>query len=81
MRRFFDEYPRLFAHSLSVWDGLIVQAALEAGCDALLTEDLQHGRRFGNLEIVNPFLAAAHEPRRRYGVKGRKRGRSAVISS
>jgi predicted nucleic acid-binding protein len=51
------------AHSLSIWDGLIVQAALDAGCDVLLSEDLQHGRRFGSLEIANPFLpaAAAHE--------------------
>ena len=50
------------AHSLSVWDGLIVQAALDARCDVLLSEDLQHGRRFGSLEVTNPFLAsAAHE--------------------
>ena len=50
------------AHSLSIWDGLIVQAALDAHCDILLSEDLQHGRRFGSLEIANPFLAGgAHE--------------------
>jgi predicted nucleic acid-binding protein len=61
------------SHSLSVWDGLIVQAALDGRCDMLVTEDLQHGRRFGELEIVNPFLASAHEPRSAYGVKSRKR--------
>ena len=57
------------AHSLSIWDGLIVQAALDAQCDVLLSEDLQHGRRFGSLEVANPFLpAAAHEtPARPYG--------------
>lgn len=50
------------AHSLSVWDGFIVQAALDARCDVLFSEDLQHGRRFGSLEVVNPFLSpAAHE--------------------
>jgi predicted nucleic acid-binding protein len=50
------------AHSVSVWDALVVQAAIEARCDVLLSEDLQHGRRFGELEIVNPFLASsAHE--------------------
>ena len=55
------------AHSLSLWDGLIVQAALDAGCGVLLSEDMQHGRRFGDLEIVNPFLApAAHERAARY---------------
>jgi len=56
------------AHSLNIWDALIVEAAREARCDILYTEDLQHGRRFGELEIVNPFLASAHEPRSGYGV-------------
>jgi predicted nucleic acid-binding protein len=69
------------AHSLSIWDGLIVQAALDAGCDVLLSEDLQHGRRFGSLEIANPFLpaAAAHEaPAHRYGqAKAAARSRKA----
>lgn len=57
------------AHSLSIWDGLIVQAALDAQCEVLLSEDLQHGRRFGSLEVVNPFLpTAAHEaPAHSYG--------------
>ena len=49
-------------HTLSTWDALIVQAALEAGCDTLFSEDLQAGRRFGNLEVVNPFALRAHEP-------------------
>jgi len=50
-------------HSLAFWDALIVQAALEARCEVLLSEDFQHGRRFGELEIRNPFIAAgAHEP-------------------
>lgn len=48
-------------HGLSTWDALIVQAALESGCDTLFSEDLQHGRRFGALQVVNPFLLAAHE--------------------
>jgi len=61
------------AHSISLWDALVVEAAREAQCAVLLTEDLQHGRRFGELEIVNPFLASAHEPRSRYSVKPRKR--------
>ncbi len=60
-------------HSLNIWDALIVEAAREARCDILFTEDLQHGRRFGELQIINPFLASAHEPRRRYRAKARKR--------
>lgn len=68
------------AHSLSVWDGLIVQAALDARCDVLFSEDLQHGRRFGDLEVANPFLpAVAHEgPARPYAPrKARKQKRRA----
>ena len=48
-------------HGVSAWDSLIVQAALDAGCDTLFSEDLQNGRRFGALQVVNPFLHAAHE--------------------
>ena len=44
------------AHRISLWDALIVAAAQAAGCDILLTEDLSHGQRFGNLRIENPFL-------------------------
>lgn len=48
-------------HRLSGWDAMVVQAALQAGCDVLLSEDLQPGRRFGSLEVVNPFAPAARE--------------------
>jgi predicted nucleic acid-binding protein len=41
---------------LSWYDSLIVSAALQARCDLLYTEDLQHGRRFGSLQVTNPFL-------------------------
>lgn len=43
-------------HGLQVCDALIVQAALEGGCDRLYSEDFQSGRRFGALEVVNPFV-------------------------
>jgi predicted nucleic acid-binding protein len=42
--------------SLSFWDALVVEAAVRAGADQLSTEDLQHGRRFGGVEISNPFV-------------------------
>ena len=48
---------------LSVWDALIVQAALAARCLTLFTEDMQAGQRFGELEVVNPFDDAVHAPR------------------
>ncbi len=40
---------------LSYRDALIVASAETLGCRWLLTEDLQHGRRFGVLEVVDPF--------------------------
>jgi predicted nucleic acid-binding protein len=43
-------------HGLSWYDALIVTAAIEAGCGILYTEDLQHGQRFGSLQVRNPFL-------------------------
>jgi predicted nucleic acid-binding protein len=46
-------------HGLSFFDALIVAAAIEAGCDTLYSEDLQHGRTIGGLAIVNPFLEGA----------------------
>ncbi len=38
------------------YDSLIVSAAIQAGCDRLYTEDLQHGQKFAGLQVVNPFL-------------------------
>jgi predicted nucleic acid-binding protein len=43
-------------NSLSWFDALIVAAALEANCRILYTEDLQHGQKFSELRVVNPFL-------------------------
>lgn len=42
-------------HQFSIWDALIIQAALISHCDTLYSEDLQHGRRIDGLQIVNPF--------------------------
>jgi predicted nucleic acid-binding protein len=42
-------------HSLSFWDALILSAAGRAGCEILLTEDLQAGRAISGLRIVDPF--------------------------
>jgi predicted nucleic acid-binding protein len=42
-------------HALSFWDALIVEAARRSGATRLLTEDLQAGRRIGDVRIENPF--------------------------
>jgi len=46
-------------HKVGFYDALIVAAALEAGCDTVLTEDMQHGRKFGALTVINPFIETA----------------------
>lgn len=38
-----------------VYDSLIIASALQSGASILYSEDFQSGRRFGNLEIRNPF--------------------------
>jgi predicted nucleic acid-binding protein len=43
-------------HLLSFWDALIVAAAIVAKCRVVMSEDLQHGRKFGPVMIHNPFL-------------------------
>jgi predicted nucleic acid-binding protein len=45
------------AETISFRDALIVRSALEMGCHFHWTEDLQHGRWFGDLVIRNPFAA------------------------
>ena len=40
---------------LSIWDAMVVEAALRSGAATLFTEDLNAGQRFGGLTVVNPF--------------------------
>jgi predicted nucleic acid-binding protein len=46
-------------HGFAFYDALIVAAAIEAGCDILLTEDMQHGRTIDALTICDPFRQSA----------------------
>ncbi len=43
-------------YGLSYWDALMVAAAQQQGCAALLTEDLQHDQVVDGVRILNPFL-------------------------
>ncbi len=47
---------RQLAHSISFWDAMIVQSAVQLGCAVLWSEDLQHGRTWGGLTVRNPFV-------------------------
>jgi len=40
----------------SIYDSLIVAAALQARCSILFSEDFQHGQTIGQLTIRNPFI-------------------------
>jgi predicted nucleic acid-binding protein len=42
-------------HRLSIWDAMIVEAAAEAGCDELWSEDLTADAELRGVRVVNPF--------------------------
>ena len=53
---FFAEALRLQdRYRLSWYDSLILTGAIEARCSILYSEDMQHGQKFGDLRIENPF--------------------------
>ena len=44
-------------YQYSLYDALIISSALEANCNILFSEDMQHGQLIDNrLRILNPFL-------------------------
>jgi predicted nucleic acid-binding protein len=46
-------------YGLSIYDAMIVAATMDAGCDTLWSEDMQHGLLLdGQLRVVNPFRQA-----------------------
>ena len=42
-------------YGFAVYDAVIVASALEGGCTRLMTEDMHHGQKIGDLTITNPF--------------------------
>ena len=46
-------------HRLSFWDAVLWAASRRIGCSAILSEDMQHGRRLSGVEFINPFAADA----------------------
>lgn len=54
-----DAMDGVVEHRLSFWDAMLWAAARQAGCSAIVSEDMQHGRRLGGVEFVNPFAADA----------------------
>jgi predicted nucleic acid-binding protein len=44
-------------YKYTIYDSLLIAAALEAGCKTLYSEDMQDGQTIGSLTIRNPFSA------------------------
>lgn len=40
---------------ISYWDGAILAAAERLGAHTLMTEDLNHGQKYGSVTAINPF--------------------------
>jgi predicted nucleic acid-binding protein len=49
-------------HDLSFCDAMIVQAGIASGCAQVLSEDMQEGRVFNGVRIVNPFRPRDERP-------------------
>jgi predicted nucleic acid-binding protein len=45
---------------LKVWDALVLAAAVENGCDVLLSEDFQDGFQWQGVTVANPFAGKPH---------------------
>src|ERR1035441_9881684 len=50
-------------NQIAWYDSLIVAGAIQGRCEILYSEDMQHGRRFGDLVIQSPFLSASSNRR------------------
>ena len=49
-------------YDFQIFDGIIIAAAMEANCDILYSEDMQHGQVVENaIKIVNPFIDLCNE--------------------
>ena len=50
------------AGQASYWDALLLVTAAEAGCTAILTEDLADGTELAGIRIIHPFAGQALSP-------------------
>jgi predicted nucleic acid-binding protein len=42
-------------HQLSFWDAMLWATAVRAGCEIVVSEDFQHGRKLGRVTFLDPF--------------------------
>jgi predicted nucleic acid-binding protein len=50
-------------HKLAWWDALILNSAIELGCEVLWSEDFVHHQKYGTLIVRNPFAVDPAPPR------------------
>ena len=50
-----DAMDAVGEHRLSFWDAMLWATARQAGCAAILSEDMQHGRRLSGVTFLDPF--------------------------
>jgi predicted nucleic acid-binding protein len=50
--------------NISLWDAAILEAARQAGCKRVLSEDLSDEQVYGGITVQNPFKGSGGEPRR-----------------
>ena len=43
-------------HSLSFWDAMVINSAIQLGCSVLISEDLAHDQVYTGVRVINPFL-------------------------
>jgi len=48
-------------HKVQIWDAIILATCEEAGCEILLSEDMQHGFQWRRITVISPF-AQPHHP-------------------
>lgn len=42
-------------YRLAFWDAQVIQSAASLGCKQLLSEDLNHGQTYSEVQVINPF--------------------------
>ena len=55
----YDAAATATQHQLRIYDAMILEAAVRAGCDELWTEDFNNGTTLRGVRIVNPFAGQA----------------------
>ena len=43
------------SYQLAFWDAQAIQSAASLGCKLLLSKDLNHGQRYRDVQVINPF--------------------------